>query len=772
MKFYYRLGKPMLLTALFLVCYQLGFSQNIPIQPAQPFQPELLVKGENGTFDYKGVIIGPYIAEMLTQDEPHTDEITAVFTFDDAEIARELRPKLVQKGGEFVGPDFDILPFQGINAHLPEVLAMAEMEGVQAIWHNRKMDQTMHQAIITSSVKDAWEDMDFTDLNDGLQLSGRGVGVLVNDSGFDGELTDLETTDQGELHKRIVEQVRGNGSEADYNWVESAEADTDQGNGHGSHCMGIVGGDGRYSNGKYVGVAPGTDLIGYGSGLVVFVLDGLGGFEYTLKHRKDYNIRIISNSFGSTSDTMFMGYNHNASPYNTATKACVDNGVVVVFAAGNGGPTDGKIGGNFIAAPWVIAVANGTKDGALAGSSSPGRPDPVHGAQREETVVDGTRYLWENRPAVTAPGTDIIAVRSTGSALAPLSVADDATLDPTELPFYTFLTGTSMACPHIAGVIALMIEANHEIEWRSAKGVLQRTAIDAMTEQFHQRGAGYVNAHAAVAAAFHGLCDTDNYTHPDADATEFDKMYGLRSDGSFGFDDDPWKTCPLHPEVASRLKEEIPVPGGVELGCEPGQAQIEDETGANDAPQPYFDIEEVQFFEETADDFKVSMKVAGQLAASPAGSPGQGAQHFYDVHFTMNKPSEANSGEPEITYILRAFDEAAVNKRFVLTVRTADGTTRPNTAMSEELTGEWNTGTNTITWTVPKASLNVSGTPLTSTDMPPRDSRASRAGDILKRWAAFTYDRPALITPDGAGIYNDTASGNCFETLEVVTPAE
>lgn len=744
--------------------------------------------------EQNGVIIGPYLTTFLNNPE-FMDEVTVVVTFEDADVATQARPQIKELGGEFVGPTFEIIPMQGVNVSLDEMIAMTEIPGVKGIWHNRKMNQEMHQAVITSSVVDVWDDMDFEDLNGGLPVTGRGVGVLVNDSGFDGDDTDLqatpETLDGEELDPRIVKLVRGNGSELNYNWIESEEGDTDQGGGHGSHCMGIVGGDGRHSDGKIVGVAPGAHLLGYGSGAGLFILDTGGGFEYIAKHHKDYNIRAMSNSFGTTSDTTFMEFNsHVNAPLNVATKTLTDAGVIVVFSAGNSGPTDGKITGVYKTAPWVITVANGEKGGSLAGSSSRGRKDSdangtvedtddgvVHPSQREEITVDGVNYLWENRPTVTAPGTDIVSVRATGSAIAPLAALDDVNLELEELPYYTILTGTSMACPHVAGIVALMVEANPQLEWRAAKAVLQRTAIDAMSEAFYQRGAGYVNAHAAVAASFHGLCDVDE------NAT-YEEKYGLNTDGSFGFDEDTWKNCTLHPEVEARLKASIPVPGEVEQPCADGVAPLTDPTGANDEPastMAHFDIKEVKMDNETETEFDIVMELAGDLALSPGGIPAPGNQYYYDAHFTLSKPTSDDNTErptPDIIYIVSSYNDLTEGIQFRLTVRTADGTTRPNTQAFhyDVITGGWDTDANTITWTVPKANLNVSSTSQDNSSTEPtgvglRNSRGAKAGDKLSNFEAYIYQRVGSVTPDGPGVYNDSALGTCFKLLEVA-PAQ
>lgn len=86
---------------------------------------------------------------------------------------------------------------------------------------------------------------------------------------------------------------------------------------------------GAKSAGKYMGVAPGANLIGYGSGAALFVLDGLGGFDYGITNQFLYGIRVITNSWG-TSGT-FDPYD----PINIASKLAYDRSIVVLFAAGN-----------------------------------------------------------------------------------------------------------------------------------------------------------------------------------------------------------------------------------------------------------------------------------------------------------------------------------------------------------------------------------------------------------------------------------------------------
>ena len=177
-----------------------------------------------------------------------------------------------------------------------------------------------------------------------------------------------------------------------------------------------------------------------------------------------------------------------------ATKQLSDNGVIVVFSAGNSGSGESTITGNFKKAPWVITVAAGDKDGQLADFSSRG----VKG-KSGVVSVDGETFTWEDRPTITAPGVDVISTRASLSSLSALSITDDSeVMEASHVPYYTSMSGTSMSAPHISGVVALMLEANPNLTWREVKSILQKTATNMPGKEAWEVGAGYVNAYAAV----------------------------------------------------------------------------------------------------------------------------------------------------------------------------------------------------------------------------------------------------------------------------------
>jgi serine protease AprX len=370
---------------------------------------------------------------------------------------------------------------------------------VRSLWPNRRLQYDNYEATSVTGVQRARTDPTFRSRNGGAPLTGRGVGVLINDSGVDGLHQDHE------YGPHVVENVTGVTNLHAYDtllpitWTEGIP-NTDLGSGHGTHVAGIIGATGEKSGGKYEGVAPGADLIGYGSGAAIFILDILGGFDYAVSNYHRLGIRVMNNSWGDTGDvgTPF----DPDDPVNVASKRATDLGIVVVFSTGNSGPAENTITGNFKKAPWVIAVANGTKEGGLNSSSSRGLAG--HGGT---VTVDGETFTWEDRPTVTAPGTFIISTRSTTNTVSAIAgqagpAEDLARIEPAFLPFYTVLTGTSMAAPHVAGIVALLLEANPSLTAYDVKAILQQTATNMPGYEPWQVGAGYVNAYAAIDRAY------------------------------------------------------------------------------------------------------------------------------------------------------------------------------------------------------------------------------------------------------------------------------
>lgn len=162
-------------------------------------------------------------------------------------------------------------------------------------------------------------------------------------------------------------------------------------------------------------------------------------------------------------------------------------------------------------APWVISVAAGCKLVPDPTNSAVHCEDPT-GAGRDPVLADfSSRGIPGDplqHPDVTAPGVHIVSARaSTGTTVNALTANHThlCNVSAENQPFYLCASGTSMAAPHLAGVIALIEEASGgTLTPDQTLDVLMRTARPLPGYEFWEVGAGYVDALAAVQAVLNG----------------------------------------------------------------------------------------------------------------------------------------------------------------------------------------------------------------------------------------------------------------------------
>lgn len=303
-----------------------------------------------------------------------------------------------------------------------------------------------------------------------LGFIGQGVVVGGQDTGYDWS------------HPAIRNQYRGwNGIEAThhYNWHDAIHAisplhgDTTlnpannpcglsiiepcDDNNHGTHTMGtMVGDDGQ---GNQIGVAPGARWVGVrnmerGWGSPASYIES---FEWFLaptdlageNPRPELAPHVINNSWGCPA---MEGCNpENWALMNQAVEAVRAAGTVVVVSAGNSGPGCGSVSdaASIFEASFTIGATR--FNDTIAGYSSRG---PV--------LADGSLRL---KPDVTAPGSNVRSCIRNGQ--------------------YAAFSGTSMAGPHVAGAVALLISAVPQLagEVDTIEAILRRTALPKFSSQ-------------------------------------------------------------------------------------------------------------------------------------------------------------------------------------------------------------------------------------------------------------------------------------------------
>ncbi len=446
--------------------------------------------------------LSPKLQETLTNvaDEVEVGMVIVAFNTDNG--LQESHLNVLRGVGVTGGQMFPTLGMVAQPMTAGQIRALQGNPAVRSIWSNDPLYYYMHQARVLGGVERLRATSAFNVANGGMPVSGDGdFSVLVIDSGIDATHSDLQ------FGPKVIQNVQtpvAHGTLPGFTTNVSIEnvPNTDQTVGHGTHCAGIIGATGIRSGGAYSGVAPGAKIIGAGLGAGIFVINGLAAWEWGLANQYRYKIRVVSNSYGSA------GVYNPDNPINVASRMAYERNMTVVFAGANSGPAKGTWN-QYAKAPWVIGVAAGSKEGDLANFSSRGIP-------REERLNNADPLDDNDAPTITAPGMgrafesslaragftiDLVSTRSTVNLVAN-GGENDTELPLSMIPFYTQIHGTSMATPYVAGVVALMLDANPLLTPDEIKEIITSTATPMPGRGEWEVGAGFINAYAAVDKVF------------------------------------------------------------------------------------------------------------------------------------------------------------------------------------------------------------------------------------------------------------------------------
>ncbi|HKQ99684.1 MAG TPA: S8 family serine peptidase [Pyrinomonadaceae bacterium] len=474
------------------------------------------------TIAVKGVKVDPLLVQYFSSSAAGTS-VPVVITYNSRPSTTEFNR--LQSIGIKKGFALRELPMVIAPMNALQLAAIKTQPGVRSISANRIMKTFTNESRKFIGVPQLMADAEVTRANQqnpGIPISGKGVGIGYLDTGADATHADLKygTKVVQNVIQPMSEATVGDGGLAVGIGInifdvlyESAgfyapvyledQLHSDVESGHGTHGAAVAAGTGAQSGGFYGGVAPGANLIVVNSGneLGLPLVSILGAYDYFLVNQFRYNIRIINNSWGGSLDASGIDPDY---PINIATREAHDRNIVVVFAAGNAGDTPTSIN-PYSTMPWTISVAAGEKRGlGLPADFSSRGVDNGTGVDVAGQPSDVTAKP-NLRPDITAPGVDIKSARMKGVGLTntagtiPIFVGsnDASTIPPAFLPFYTTSQGTSFACPHVSGVVALMLEANPRLTPDEVVTTLRATA-NPMPFEERVVGAGYVDARNAV----------------------------------------------------------------------------------------------------------------------------------------------------------------------------------------------------------------------------------------------------------------------------------
>ncbi len=293
-----------------------------------------------------------------------------------------------------------------------------------------------------------------------MGYTGQNVVIGGQDTGYEWYLSTIQSKYRG---------WNGNVADHNYNWHDAIhQIDTHNSgnnpcglnltypcddNNHGTHTMGTMVG-GVDNNNNEIGVAPGAKWVGCrnmerGWGtlttyvecfewfLAPYPVTGGTGDPTKMPH-------VINNSWGCPPSE---GCNTtNFATMETALNNLRNAGCVIVVSAGNSGSNCNTVND-------PSAIFNGSFSVGATNSVN----DIANFSSRGAVSVDGSYRL---KPNISAPGVSILSCLKNGT--------------------FANLSGTSMAGPHVAGLVALLISANPELagEVDKIEDIIEQTALN------------------------------------------------------------------------------------------------------------------------------------------------------------------------------------------------------------------------------------------------------------------------------------------------------
>jgi len=324
-------------------------------------------------------------------------------------------------------------------------------------------------------------------------VTGKGVNIAMVDTGVDNE------------HPGLNEKFVAGYDAVCYNptdpWCiangfgvrpSDGTFDPDDGNQHGTACMGMASATGLEADGsqsEYYGSAPDASLVDVRIGTDAgagpfenylleqeFYESAMNGIQWIIDNKDTawagadeslHGIDIISLSWGITSHEG--GGSDGTDMHSMILNEAMQAGVVVSVAAGNDGPdNDGLSGmGSSDLSITVGASDDGntiSRDDDIVASYSSRGPRRDNG--------DGNP-LNELKPEISAPGTDIIQAEGCVTSGGCNNFLGG---DASENTYTGRGSGTSYATPSVSGILALMIEANENLTTAEMKEIIKFTA--------------------------------------------------------------------------------------------------------------------------------------------------------------------------------------------------------------------------------------------------------------------------------------------------------
>ncbi len=382
-----------------------------------------------------GDMVELHIDNPIFLDEDNTLPLIIDFHFTPGEKEIDMLVKYVDYQHQFTLHGIDALAGR---VPVTELLTLRDLPGVVMIELDGILTIANADARAGHGVDMAFEETGY---------DGSGTTVAIIDTGLDGNHTSLDDQDDDPetydpkiigFYDPVNNPGNTNGTDFPYD---------DQG--HGSHCGGTTAGTGAPTY-EHPGMAPQAHLVGVkvldagGSGSFATVMAGM---QWTVDTMHKYNTRAASMSLGGPGAIEWTSSEEDS--VNRQANEMMRAGIALFIAAGNSA-VSAQIGTPG-SAEDAITVGALDKDTSIAVYSS-------QGPTEEGRIKPNMAYM----------GSQIMSVQANS------------------VDQYVAFSGTSMATPGVAGVGALMLQANPDLSPFDIRNILQEQAT---YRQCHYMGA-------------------------------------------------------------------------------------------------------------------------------------------------------------------------------------------------------------------------------------------------------------------------------------------
>lgn len=268
-------------------------------------------------------------------------------------------------------------------------------------------------------------------------------------------------------------------------------------NGHGTHVAGIIAGGllsvGGEGGPDLLAMAPRARIVSYkvladnGSGYDAWIIKAIDHIWKQNQDGRRLTIQGVNLSLGGSFDPASFGCGD--SPLCASLLRLVRQGVLVVLAAGNEGSGDIVVDGLSTTRSFDLSIGDpaNLEEAIAVGSVHPTQP---HRYGTSYFSSRGPTADGRLKPDVVGPGERILSCRSSSDPKR--TPSRDKTKGLDEL--YVALSGTSMAAPHISGLLAAFLSVRTEFIGYPdrVKRILLEHCTDLQRDRYHQ-GAGLPN---------------------------------------------------------------------------------------------------------------------------------------------------------------------------------------------------------------------------------------------------------------------------------------